>query len=604
MSVGEAAPSTEIWPVPSSLNNLAAQAQPDLAKLLRQAFWAHQEGDLAVAERLYAEVLRYCPDEFDALHMLGLLRYQRGHLTDALRLIAAALERNGEWADAWSNLGLVLDAQGRAADAMACYDKALALRPDHADVLNNRGIALNQLGRPAQALASFDAAIAAAPDHVHALYNRATTLMDLDRLEEAVAGFDAALAVQPNHADALSHRGNALLKLNRVEEAVATFAKALVPAPRDPQILHNHAGALRQLGRPGGALVSIEKALAIKPDFASWRVERALALLTLGDWHAGFVSYEERWNTEEFIPQRRDFAAPLWLGKESVAGKTVLLHAEQGFGDTLQFVRYAPLVARQGATVLLEVQPELQLLLSRTEGVARVLPRGEELPPFDLHCPLMSLPLACGTGVASVPAEVPYVRAPEELMAAWRDRLPTGKLRVGIAWAGRPTHKNDRNRSIALARLAPLLAAEVAFVSLQREPREQDTAALEAYRDLVCLGPELRTFADTAAVVSLLDLVISVDTALVHLAGALGKPAWIMLPAGPDWRWLLKRDDTPWYPTARLFRQPRLGDWESVVERVRRELDRFASVGQSEQDTDALGRGRMAAEEALGALPG
>ena len=409
-------------------------------------------------------------------------------------------------------------------------------------------------------------------------YNRATTLMELGRYEEAVASFDAALAVQPNHAEALCHRGNALLKLNRVEDAVATFAKALVPAPRDPQILHNHAHALRQLGRPGGALVSIEKALAIKPDFASGHMERGLALLTLGDWRSGFASYEERWNTEEFIAQRRDFAAPLWLGKESIAGRTILLHAEQGFGDTLQFVRYAPLVARQGATVLLEVQPELKLLLSRTAGVARVLPRGEELPPFDLHCPLMSLPLAFSTGVASVPAEVPYVRVPEELVAAWRDRLPQGRLRVGVAWSGRSTHKNDRNRSIALARLAPLLAADVAFVSLQCELREEDRAALQAHGDLLCLGPELRTFADTAAVVSLLDLVISVDTALVHLAGALGKPAWIMLPAGPDWRWLLKRDDTPWYPTARLFRQPRLGDWESVVERVRHELDGLGSA--------------------------
>jgi tetratricopeptide (TPR) repeat protein len=562
--------------VPFSLNNLAAQAQPDLANLLRQAFRAHQEGDFALAERLYADVLQYCPDEFDALHMLGLLRYQRGHLADALRLIAAALERNGEWADAWSNLGLVLEAQGRVADALTCYDKALALKPDHADVLNNRGIALNQLGRRAQALASFDVAVTAAPGHIHALYNRATTLMGLGRYEEALASFDAALAAQPSHAETLCHRGNVLLKLNRVEDAVATFAKALVPAPRDPRILHNHAHALRHLGRPGEALVSIEKALSIQPDFPSAHMERGLALLTLGDWRSGFASYEERWRTDEFIAQRRDFAAPLWLGKESVAGKTILLHAEQGFGDTLQFVRYAPRVARQGATVLLEVQPELKLLLSPTEGVAQVLLRGEELPPFDLHCPLMSLPLAFRTVTTNIPAEIPYVRAPEALVAAWRERLPQGRPRVGLAWSGRPTHNNDRNRSISLARLAPLLAADVAFVSLQRELREEDGAALRAHPNLACLGPELKTFADSAAVVALLDLVISVDTALVHLAGALAKPTWIMLPAGPDWRWLLEGDDTPWYPTARLFRQPRLGDWESVVTRVRRELDEFS----------------------------
>jgi tetratricopeptide (TPR) repeat protein len=556
-------------------NQIPAEPQPNFERKLRQAFAAQQAGDVDKAERLYAAVLRLRPNEFNALHMLGLLNYQRGRFPEALRLIAAALRTDGSSVDAWSNLGLVFHAQGEHAKALTCYDQALAIKPDHADVLNNRGNALHRLGQHDAALDSFAKALATRPDYVIAHHNRGTTLLDRGRVADALASFDAVLALAPNHAETLCHRGNAFVKLNRVEEAVESYTSALRFAPDDPTMLHNHAHALRLLGRPREALLSAEKALRIKPDYAAARFEQSLALLTLGDLRGGFAAYEARWDTEEFLPQLRNLTAPAWFGQDDLTGKTILLHAEQGFGDTLQFARYVPLLAQRGAKIILEVQPELKSLLSRIEGASLVIARGEAPPPFDLHCPLMSVAHALRTELGTIPANVPYLLASAADVARWRDLLPPGEPRVGLAWSGRPTHKHDRTRSIALAGLAPLLAAtHVAFVSLQPDVREEDEATLAAHPRLHDIGRNFKSFADTAAVISLLDLVICVDTATAHLAGALGKPVWILVPVGPDFRWLLDREDSPWYPTARLFRQQRFGDWTGAVDRLRNELDR------------------------------
>jgi hypothetical protein len=300
--------------------------------------------------------------------------------------------------------------------------------------------------------------------------------------------------------------------------------------------------------------------------------------LRLGQFTQGWGDYESRWQQRSWAPQRRDFSAPLWLGQQPLVGRTVLLHAEQGFGDTLQFVRYAKRVADLGATVLLEAQAPLKPLLSGGEGIAQIFARGEPLPRFDLHCPLMSLPLAFGTALDTITADIPYVRAPADRLAHWRARLGAPRsLRVGIVWAGSAVHKNNHNRSIALDRFGSLLSVpDIEFVSLQNELGAQDAAALGRQANVISLGGELRDFADTAAIVSLLDLVISADTAMVHVAGALGRPVWVLLPFTPDFRWLLGREDSPWYPTARLFRQPRFGDWASVLARVREALGQLA----------------------------
>ncbi len=260
-----------------------------------------------------------------------------------------------------------------------------------------------------------------------------------------------------------------------------------------------------------------------------------------------------------------------------MAGKTILLHAEQGFGDSIQFLRYLPLVAAKGARIVLELPDSLVPLLGAGDGVAAIVRRGQSLPPFDLHCPLMSLPLAFGTTLATIPAAVPYLQAPPERVAAWRAQMPrTAVPRVGLVWSGKPSHRNDHNRSLALARLAPLLAqANVEFVSLQHDVRDTDKAALD---NAAILRPDFTDFADTAAVIETLDLVVAVDTAVAHLAGSLAKPLWLLLPFCPDWRWMLDRTDCPWYPSARLFRQPRLGDWDSVIEGLCEALASFAAT--------------------------
>jgi tetratricopeptide (TPR) repeat protein len=333
---------------------------------------------------------------------------------------------------------------------------------------------------------------------------------------------------------------------------------------------------LHHLKRAEEALESFDRALALKPDLAEAHWNKALLLLELGDFARGLPEYEWRWRRESEL-KPRDFTQPAWRGEE-LGGRTILLHSEQGFGDSIQLLRYVPMVAAKGGRVVLEIPDSLMPLVGRRDGVVAMVKPGAPLPPFDLHCPLMSLPLAFGTTLATVPAQVPYLQVPVERAADWRDRLPgTGRPRVGLVWSGKPTHKNDHNRSIALHRLAPLLSLSgIDFVSLQREYREADMAALAASRNLRRLDAALADFADTAAVVEAVDLVITVDTAVAHLAGALGKPVWILVSSIQDWRWLLQREDSPWYPTARLFRQPEIGDWDSVIGRLARELAAFA----------------------------
>jgi tetratricopeptide (TPR) repeat protein len=567
-----------------------ASLHTSLARKLQEALAAHNAGQIDKAARLYTEILRKRPNEFDALHLLGLIEYQRGHLPEAFKLISAALRSHANLADAWSNLGLVFHAQGEHAQALTSFDRALAIKPDHAEVLNNRGTTLNSLRRHDAALESFTRALALRPDYLFARSNHGSTLLELGRFAQALASFEAALAIVPNHPDTLCHRGNALMKLNRAEEALASYARALSLAPDHPTILHNHALALRHLGRPRDALVSAEKSLRVKPGHAPARFEQALALLALGDLPRGFAAYESRWDVAEFAPQRRNFTEPLWLGEEDIAGKTVLLHAEQGFGDTLQFVRYVPLLAERGAKIILEVQPQMKALLSQISGASSVVARGEALPPSDRHCPLMSLPLAFRTDRDTIPTDVPYIAADPARIAHWAARLSdsAGKRKIGLVWAGEARKHNpdanaiDARRSMTLAHFAPLAGiAGLQFVSLQKG--ERATQALHPPDGLSLLDPtsELIGFEDTAALIANLDLVISVDTAVAHLAGALGKPVWILSRFDGCWRWLDGCEDSPWYPTARLFHQKAPGDWDEVVVRLRDVLRASVDAGLS-----------------------
>jgi tetratricopeptide (TPR) repeat protein len=516
---------------------------PDISRLLDRAVAAHQSGSFVEAERLYKTVLASEPDHFDALHLLGFLNYQRGRLAEAVKLLSAAVQRNASSADALWNLGLAWHGLQHWEEALASYTAALALDPENPDLLN-----------------------------VHAV-----ALLDVDRSQEALAQIDRVLNINPRHVEALGNRGNAFVKLNRPEEAIAAYDAALRLTGADAQLLTNRAHVFRRLDRLEDAVADLRKAIALHPDFAEAHFELGMAQLALGDFENGWQAYERRWATVAFAGRRRSFKSPLWTGEQSLRGKTVLLHAEQGFGDTIQFARYAPMVAALGATVILEVQPELISLLSGTAGVARIIARGQKFPRFDLHCPLMSLPRAFKTGLATIPADLPYIEASDAQVQAWAQRLPARRPLVGVAWAGHRSHGNDLNRSLPLACLAPIFHATTAqFIALQRELRPGDAEILREHPDVLNWGADLHDFADTAALIAQLDAVVSVDTAVAHLAGAMGKRLFLLLPYAADFRWLRARNDSPWYPTARLLRQPKFSDWESVVESLGAQLASLA----------------------------
>ena len=544
----------------------------NIGEAMSEAVTAHRQGRLRDAEKIYARVLKAAPNHFDALNLLGTIKAQQGHVGEAHRLFAAAVKANPAAPPALSNLGQALHALRRNAEALEYLDRARALAPDDVDILCQHANVLLSLDRPSDALAEFQAVLAQipphAPRHVEARINCGLAQAALGRPEPALAEFDAALALMPGHPAAHYNRGVALIKLGRYEEAAAANDAALAAEPGHGNAWLNRGKALAQLNRYDEAIASYGKVLSLKKDHADAHFNQAMALLTQGQYQRGFAAYEWRWRRTGMPPQKSR-GKPLWLGEYPLARKTVLLHGEQGLGDTIQFARYVPVLAAAGAKVVLEVQPELKTLMSRLDGTSSVIGRGDAPSPFDVHCPLGSLPLALKTELGNVPARVPYLTADGARLAKWTAEI--GALpapRVALVWSGNPDHDNDRNRSIALRRLKPLFEASAAsFISIQRELRGDDAEALAASR-ITHVGAELEDFADTAAVLALCDLVIAVDTAAAHLAGAMGRPVWVLVPFAPDWRWTLSGETTPWYPTARLFRQTKPDGWDDVIARV------------------------------------
>lgn len=461
-----------------------------------------------------------------------------GRFDDALDAYRRAAEISPQYADAYFNEGELLQKLGNNSDARECYRKTLAIQPNHDLALNNLGMIAWLQEETSAALAYFDAAIAAAPSNARAHNNRGVALKALDRLDEAYESYTRAVEIDPRYADAFCNRGQLSQAMLRFDEARRDY----------------------------------HKALSIRPDYPECHWNEALCLLVNGDLPKGWDQYEWRWQ----LPAHRGLmpAVPAWTGNRSIEGKTVLAWREQGFGDTLQFCRYVSLLAERGARVVLEVQAALVPLLQSLPGVERVIASGSERPVFDEHCPLLSLPRAFNTDLASVPASIPYVACPAAKRAQWAQHLgeKVGGLRIGVAWSGSSTHTGDKWRSIALQMLRPWMAIKGAsFYSLQADVREADWQALSDL-PIQHFDGALNDFSDTAALIEAMDLVISVDTSVAHLAGAMGKPVWILLPHFPDWRWLLGREDSPWYPTARLFRQERRGDWMPVIDRVSQSL--------------------------------
>jgi tetratricopeptide (TPR) repeat protein len=569
----------------------------------------HQRGDHAQALRHIDRALKINPNNIPALNNRGialreLKRFEdalasydralalwpgyaeallgRGHTLKELKRFEEALASydrtlalRPDWVDAHVNRGDVLHELKQFEEALASYDRALGIRQDFTEAHANRGSALHALKRFEEALASYDHALALRPDYAEARYNRGNVLHALKRFEEALADYEHALALRPDYVEALANRGVTLNDLKRFEEALASHDRALAVRPDYADAFVNRGITLYELKRFEAALASYDRALALRPDYAQAHFNEAVCRMLIGDFDRGWQKLEWGWETEDLKNAKRTFSQPLWLGSDEIAGKTILLHGVHGFGDTIQFCRYVPCVAERGARVILEIQEPLRDLMGTLPGAAQIVSRGEPLPDFDLHCPLLSLPLALGTRLATIPAQTPYLRASPQAVMDWNVRLgPRHRPRIGLAWSGRPEHNNDRNRSMRLSTLlSPLAGFEATYVSLQREVREDDAPVLQGRSDILHFGEELKSYADTAALIANLDLVISVDTSVAHLAGALAKPVWILLPFITDWRWLLDREDSPWYPTARLFRQDETRGWDSVMARVHAALE-------------------------------
>jgi FkbM family methyltransferase len=530
-------------------------------------------GQLEVALASYERALELRPDFAEA-------QGNRGSVLRALRRPADALESydqlvalRPEQLDAHLQRARLLRELGRREEALAALDSALKLAPNHADAHNSRGALLQELRRFDEALSAYDAAIALVPGYVAAHSNRGTVLIELRQYEQALPNFERAIALREDFAEAHTCRGVALKELNRLEAALAAHERAIAIDPRLVKAHLNRGATLHQMNRLDEAIASYDRALALAPNSAGALHNKAVSLLLKGDLTAGWELYEWRWKLGPAVLVERQFAAPRWTGGEDLSGRTVLLHGEQGYGDTLQFCRYAAQVAARGARVLLEVAPSMVELMRGVEGVAAVVAGGETLPPFDFYSPLLSVPRLCGTTLNTIPASPAYLHADPTRIAKWQARLgPRTRPRIALAWRGNTQHPNDHNRSLPLAMLLAQLPRDCEYLSLQKDLQDDDRATLASHPELRQLGQELQDFSDSAALCTLVDLVITVDTSLAHLAGALGRPTWLLLCFSPDWRWLLERTDSPWYPTFTLYRQTTSGDWPTVLRRVGTDL--------------------------------
>jgi tetratricopeptide (TPR) repeat protein len=542
-------------------------------------------GHMRVGQYLDAQVccqqaLVLDPSHADTLHLMGLLALHATQYDHAVEWISRAIAQDPRPEYLFS-LGTALRHLRRYEEALKVFDKAIHFKPDKAELWVALGKALVDLDRRPEALLSFQHALTLNPRNWDAAHESGTLLNRMGRREEALSHFKLCADLTPNdvadNATTFNNIGNVLQSLGRSEEALQWLDRALHLRPDFVEALSNKAIALGQLRRFDEALSAYDGVKALDPDHAVSNWNAALLHMLTGNFEAGWAAREARWKIASLSAGYPKFTEPMWLGRESIEGKTVLIAADEGQGDAIQFARYVPMVAARGARVILVVQDALCSLLSGLNGVSQCIPKSvaaNGVPPFDVHCPLGSLPLAFATRLDTIPAGLPYLPAPASArVKAWEDRLgPRDRLRVGLVWSGNPEHKGDHHRSTSLRACSAFLDLEATFVSLQKDPRPDDRITLGERAEVVDLTSDLTDFAETAALISCLDLVITVDTSVAHLAGALGCPTWILLPYTPDYRWLLDRDDSPWYPTVRLFRQHESRDYGPVIDRIRAEL--------------------------------
>jgi Flp pilus assembly protein TadD len=563
-------------------------------------------GRLDEAIAAYSRAVELNPDDAQAFSNLGIALNDAGDCAASIIAHRKAIALNPKSAVAYNNLGVALRQSKQIVQAIAAHLQALALQPDYAEAHNNLGVALLESGRVGEAILAYQMAIEFQPLYAEAHNNLGNALSNDAQIEEAIDSCLRAIELQPNYAEAYSNLGMALKLAGKIEAAEDAFHRAIQLRPEFAEAHCNLGVALADTGHLEKAMVSLRRAIELKPGYAeahinlgvvlcnlghsaesiracskaieldpeleAARMNFAQVLLAQGDFERGWAEYERRWSAN---PRMRNvsFPQPRWRG-ETLNGRTILLHAEQGLGDAIHFVRYVPLVVARGGRVIIECQPELVRLFQTVDGADQVVPVGQALPKFDLHCPLMSLPLVMRTTLQSVPVNIPYIRC-----EPWKNELGGSQsdLKVGLVWAGRPTHSNDRNRSMKLTQFAPLAAVPgVTFHTLQKGTAAAQALSPPSGLRLVDHSAELHDFVDTASLIGALDLIVSVDSSVAHLAGALGKPVWVLLPFVPDWRWMRDRTDTPWYPTMRLFRQTQWGSWDHPLAELAKCLNDLA----------------------------
>ena len=578
-----------------------------IASLAKKGKAFHQQNNFVEAQEIYEEILLIQPGHFDTLSLLGSLFAQIKKYSEAIKYLSKALKINSNDARTQCNQGIVLKELKRFDEALSSFDQAITIEPSYADAFNNQGIVLMELKRFDEALSSYDQAIMIEPRFAQACYNRGNTLIELKRFDEALSSFDQAIKINSNHLNAYNNKGIVLKLLKRFDEALSVYDQAISIKPDYPKTYYNQGKTLQELNRHNEAVVSYDHAISIKPDYLDAynnlgnifqelkQFDKALAnynhaisidpdyadayfnkstlLLLRGDYREGWQLYEWRWKQKHNINALRSYKKPLWIGNESLTNKTLLIIIEQGFGDYIQFIRYALLAEQLGAKVILEVPLVLMKLTSTLKGHFIFVESGKLLPEFDYYCPVVSLPLAFKTSVETIPAALPYLYVDEAKKQQWNKRLvKQSRLRIGIVWAGNPDHKNDHNRSLLLKKFSSLLRLPFEFHSLQKDIREVDAQTIINFPHIYQHQDELHDFSDTAALIDAMDIIISVDTSVAHLAGAMGKKLWLLLPYLPDFRWMLDREDSPWYPSARLYRQEKINDWNSVLKNLEADL--------------------------------
>jgi len=549
-------------------------APEDAEPYINKGFILQTQKKLDEALSYYEKSLALQADNAIAYLNRGNVLKDLDRLDEALDSYSQAIKINPDYAQAYSNRGVVLQKLERLDEALADYDQAISIDSDFSEVHYNRGSTLEALDRLEEALNSYGQALAIDPECAEAYFNKGHTLQKAKRMEEALACYYQAIAYNPQFEEAHINRGTILEHLGQLEEALDCYKKVIEISPDRVEALSNLGNIYQYLKQFKPAFECFDKAISLDPDNAIAHWNKSFAKLINGEFEEGWQLYEWRWKTKQFDLHHQDLTQPLWLGQQSLKNKYLFIYPEQGYGDFIQCIRYAQLAEAAGATVIIEVPKALMSLTTTLKGKFTLIEAGQTLPDFDYHCPVMSLPLAFKTTLETIPADIPYFFADPEKQAIWQQRLGEKKsFRIGLVWSGSTAHTNDRNRSLPIIQLAPLFTLPAEFYALQKEIRPEDASFLAKNKTIKNYQDDLLDFSDTAALIAEMDLVISVDTSVAHLAGALGKPLWLLLAFSQDYRWLLNRNDSPWYPTATLFRQPKLGDWDQLITQIKTQLE-------------------------------